>query len=349
MRSLYIAATEASAGKTTLAVGLALAFRARGIDVGYFKPVGAIGPSGSSVDEDALFVADVLGLSDDPAQLCPTLLEESGVRIVAGDQEDPGEAMAQAYAEVSGRHDLVICEGLGEVWQGRFLRVSGADVVNRLLLPTLLVARFAGTRQLDDVLYVHDVLKERMLGVVFTMVPETRMDAVEHHYMDFLGQNGVGRYGILPCVADLAAVSVSEITAGLSGTILTAVHAADRLAQTYLIGAMSPQHALGYFKRTPDKVVVVGGDRDDLIMVALKTPTVALVLTGDFKPGAEVVAAAESAGVPLISVSLDTVHAAESLRRLFGRLRVHQRAKLAAIERLIAERTDVDKLLAALK
>ena len=64
MRSLYIAATEESAGKTTLAVGLCLALRERGIDAGYFKPVGlADGSDAARPDADAAFVAGVLGLA----------------------------------------------------------------------------------------------------------------------------------------------------------------------------------------------------------------------------------------------------------------------------------------------
>ena len=40
LKSLYIASTQGSGGKTTIAVGLCLALRKRGLNAGYFKPVG---------------------------------------------------------------------------------------------------------------------------------------------------------------------------------------------------------------------------------------------------------------------------------------------------------------------
>jgi BioD-like phosphotransacetylase family protein len=349
MRSLYIAATEASAGKTALALGLCHAFRARGIDVGYFKPVGdgTERPPGMP-DDDAVFVQAALDLAEDPFDLCPVRLGEAALELTRPGKEDPRAAVRRTYAEMAARHDLLVCEGLGEVWQGRFVRMSGADVTSLLDLRALLVARFSGARQLDDVCYVHDVIKDRLVGVVFTMVPETRMEAVEHQFAPFLAENCVPSLGAIPTEPVLASIPVGLIAAELGGRFLTGEEDAERLAETFLIGAMSPQHALPYFERTPNKVVVVGGDRDDLILVALRTSTAALVLTGDFTPSAKVVERAAGLGVALISVPQDTADAADGLRRLFGSLRIHEPAKIDHIERLVTDRVDVDRLLEAL-
>ena len=351
MRSVYIASTEGSGGKTTLAVGLCLALRARGLNVGYFKPVGAVqaATAGSPVDEDVRFVAGLLALPDAPADLCPVMLNEDALRaVVSGPGAEPMKQIATAYGRVAEGRDAVVCEGLGEIWQGRFLRVSGADVVGRLDLRTLLVAKFAGIRQLDDISYVHDVLKARLLGVVFNMVPDTRLEAVEHHYAAFLADDGIANYGIIPSDRRLSAVAVDGIARALGGEFLCCADQADRLAENYMIGAMSPEHALGYFERSPNKVVVVGGDRDDLILVALQTGTVALVLTGGYAPGEQVLATARSAGVPLISVSGDTLSAAEGLRRLFSRAHVHEPGKADLIARVVEQCVAIDRLVADL-
>jgi hypothetical protein len=349
VKSVYIAATEASAGKTTLAVGLCRALREKGVDAGYFKPIGAAGQPQAGLDEDAVFATEALGLPDDPRTLCPLRLTESAVEGAEGAHLDsPLDVLRSAYARVAERHAVLVCEGLGEVWQGRFAHVSGADVVAALDLPVLLVARFAGTRQLDDVCYVKDVLRARLQGVVFTMVPETRLDAVEHDYGRFLAANGVRGYGVIPANRQLAAVSVKAIAAGVGGTFVAGTAAADRLAEGYLIGAMGPEHALAYFERTPNKVVVVGADRDDLILAALRSSTVAVVLTGTAPPSPDVVRQAEQDGVALIAVPQDTVFAADALRHLFGRISVHDRSRVDLIAGIVAERVDVDRLVADL-
>jgi uncharacterized protein len=351
LKSLYIASTQGSGGKTTIAVGLCLALRRRGLTVGYLKPVGTLASrsGGRMHDEDAAFVADLLHLDDDPADICPVVLDENALHdVLAGSDVDAMHRVEEAFARLSAGKDLVVCEGLGEIWQGRFLSTSGADVVRRLDLATLLVAKFAGARLLDDIIYVKDALKEHLLGVLFNFVPETRLDLVRQEYTAFLAKHDVPSYGVLPSNARLSAVSVAEIVEALEGTYVCGERHGERLVETYMIGAMSPEHALRYFQLTPNKVVIVGGDRAEIILTALDTPTVAVVLTGNYVPSPAVLERAEEVGVPLISVESDTVTAADGLRRLFGRLRVKEPAKIDLIVDLIDECVDLDRLVADL-
>jgi BioD-like phosphotransacetylase family protein len=351
LKSLYIASTQGSGGKTTIAVGLCLAMRRRGYQVGYFKPVGTLAAqTGAQVlDEDAAFVAGLLALEDDPADICPVVLDEEALHdVLTGSEVDAMRRVEDAYGRIAAGKDLVVCEGLGEIWQGRFLRTSGADVVRHLDLATLLVAKFAGARLLDDIIYVKDALKEYLLGVLFNMVPETRMELVREQYTSFLAKHDVPSYGVLASNSRLSAVSVAEIVEALGGTYVSGAQHGERLVETYLIGAMSPEHALRYFQLTPNKVVIVGGDRAEIILTALDTPTVAVVLTGNYVPSPAVLERSEEAGVPLISVETDTVTATDGLRRLFGRLRVKEPAKIDLIVDLIEEHVDLDRLVADL-
>lgn len=350
-RSLYIASTQGSGGKTTIAVGLCMVLRERGLEAGYFKPVGTLAAHAGDalLDEDAQFVAALLQLEDDLTDICPVVLDEDALRdVLSGNEVDAMSRVRSAYARVRTGKDVVVCEGLGEIWQGRFLRTSGAEVVKELDLGTLLVAKFAGARLLDDIIYVKDALKEYLQGVIFNMVPETRLDLVRDEYTAFLAKHGVPNYGVLASNTRLSAVSVAEIVAALDGTYVCGEQHGERLVETYLIGAMSPEHALRYFQLTPNKVVIVGGDRAEIILTALDTPTVAVVLTGNYVPSPAVLERAEEADVPLISVESDTVTAADGLRRLFGRLRVKEPAKIDLIVDLIDECVDLDRLVADL-
>jgi BioD-like phosphotransacetylase family protein len=352
LRSLYIASTQGGGGKTTIAVGLCLALRGRGLDAGYFKPVGTLATQEGDrlFDEDAAFVAGLLGLEDDPADICPVVLDEDALHdVLEGSEVDAMSRVQAAYARISEGKDVVVCEGLGEIWQGRFLRTSGAEVVRQLDLKTLLVAKFAGARLLDDIIYVKDALKDHLLGVLFNMVPESRLGLVRGQYTRFLATAGVTSYGALASNSRLSAVSVDEIVDALEGTFVCGEQYGESLVETYMIGAMSPEHALRYFQLTPNKVVIVGGDRAEIILAALDTPTVALVLTGNYVPSPAVLERAEERGVPLISVECDTVSAADGLRRVFGRLRVKERAKIELIAELIDESVDLERLVTDLQ
>jgi BioD-like phosphotransacetylase family protein len=351
LKSLYVASTQGSGGKTTFAVGLCLALRERGFDAGYFKPVGSLASRGGGVlhDEDAVFVAELLGLADDPSDICPVVLDEDALHdVLAGSEVDAMQRVKSAYVRVTEGKDIVVCEGLGEIWQGRFLRTSGTEVVRELDLGTVLVAKFAGARLLDDIMYVKDALKDNLLGVIFNMVPDSRLPLVRSQYARFLERSGVHTYGAVSSNSRLSAVSVSEIVDALDGTFVCCSQFGDRLVETYMIGAMSPEHALRYFQLTPNKVVIVGGDRAEVILAALDTPTIAVVLTGKYVPSPTVLERAEERGVPLISVESDTVTAADGLRRLFGRLRVKEPAKIELISGIMEECIDVDRLVADL-
>jgi len=352
-KSLYIASTQASGGKTAIAAGLCLALRERGLNVGYFKPVGMLTSgaekASATYDEDALFVRDLLALEDDLADICPMVLDEDALHdVFEASETDPMARVRAAYDRLRKRHDVVICEGLGEIWQGRFLRASGADVVTQLDLRALLIAKFAGARLLDDVLYVKEALKKRLLGVVFNMVPESRLELVREQYVPLLADAGVTSYGILPASTQLAAVSVGQVVRALGATYLCGEEHADALVETYMIGAMNPAHARHYFELTPNKAVVVGGDRTKIVLSALETPTVVVILTGSYVPDPALLERARERGVALVSVAGDTVTSADALHHLFGRMRVRERAKVDLVARSVATSIDIDRLLADL-
>ena len=99
------------------------------------------------------------------------VLDEDALHDVSRRKTDPMTRVRAAYEHLTRATTSSSAQGLGEIWQGRFLRASGADVVAKLDLRTLLIAKSAGARLLDDVLYVKEVLKNRLLGVMFDMVP----------------------------------------------------------------------------------------------------------------------------------------------------------------------------------
>jgi BioD-like phosphotransacetylase family protein len=351
MRSVYVASTEGSGGKTTLSLGLALALRQRAVNAGYFKPVGLLPQRADAhlVDEDAAFVAGLLGLEDAPADICPVVLDERALHeVLTGSDVDAMARVEAAFARVSEGKDMVVCEGLGEIWQGRFLRTSGADVVQQLDLKALLVAKFAGARLLDDIAYVKDALRARLLGVIFNMVPEARLAVVENEYKPYLYGQGIATYGVILTDKRLLAVTVGEIARALEGTYVCGQEHENALVESYMIGAMSPEHALRFFAKEDHKAVIVGGDRAELILAALETETAVIVLTGDYVPSPAVLGRAEELGVPMISVASDTVTAAEGIRRLFGRLRVNDPVKIDLIARIVAERVDLSRLISDL-
>jgi len=93
--------------------------------------------------------------------------------------------------------------------------------------------------------------------------------------------------------------------------------------------------AMEYFKKTRHKAVIVGGDRPDIILAALETPTSCVVLTGGHYPNDILIAKAEEMKIPLILVKEDTYSTVQKVDQVIGRLRVKEEKKITVGRRLI--------------
>jgi hypothetical protein len=159
---------------------------------------------------------------------------------------------------------------------------------------------------------------------------------------------GVPVFAVLPRERVLLSVSVADLAEGLGGEVLCAHQALTELVEHLMVGAMSADSALKYFRREPNKAVITGGDRSDIQLAALETSTRCLILTGNMRPSPQIVGRAEEEGVPLILTGHDTMTAIENIERFFGKTRFHQGQKVRHFENLLNEHMDFDALYQAL-
>ena len=112
-----------------------------------------------------------------------------------------------------------------------------------------------------------------------------------------------------------------------------------------MIGAMSPQSALKYFRETRNAALITGGDRSDILRVALEVHNIrCLILTGNLEPEGVILSMAEERGVPVILVSEDTLTTMTRLEQVFGRARLTGDVKLRRIEELVRANVKLDEV-----
>lgn len=102
------------------------------------------------------------------------------------------------------------------------------------------------------------------------------------------------------------AISIRKLADILHGEILTSPEKSGDLVESIMVGAMTLDPAPLYFGLRTNKAVVTRGDRPDIQLAALETPTRCLVLTGGVKTLPIVVQRAGELGVPIILVDKDT-------------------------------------------
>ena len=351
MIALYILSTESFSGKTSLCYGLAARMKRDGIRVGYFKPLVFSGSrvEGRTIGEDAPFMRVALGLKEDDDTLAPNVLDALAIEKAAtGKPNDYGARIDRAFAEVSKGKDVVLVEGAATLMEGTLVGLPPQQVAERLDARVLAAAKYTNDLALDSVFAAQAQFGSRFLGVVLNQVPRPRIEFVEQSAVSALKTRGVRVYATLPQERLLLSMTVNEIAQVLDAEIVGPTDRGEELVENLMVGAMSMESALSYFRRKPNKAVLTGGDRADIQLAALETSTRCLVLTGNLRPSPLILGRAEELGVPLIIAKQDTLSAVEVIQQYFGKIRLHQPRKVERFQELLNEQFDFASLYANL-
>ena len=348
MKALLVTSLENYSGKTAILLGFGKRLQVEGHKVGYLKPVShqPVDIKGHVADEDAAFVKSVLVLDEEPWELAPVVTTPQLVSdCVLNEVCDLSDKVKDTFEKVSQGKDVVLIEGGGSLREGYAIGLPIPHLIELLDVPVLIAAKFRGRlRLLDDVLTSQFRLGERLLAVILNRIPANEMQFVQEQAIPFLQGRGVNVVGAIPERPLLAAISVGELIDALKAKVLVGEELRDGLVEALMVGAMGGDAALSRFRMVKNKCVITGGDRVDIQLAALDTSTVCLILTGNLRPPARVLARAEEQGVTVLIVPDNTLETVEAVESVFGRTRLGQAAKLAHFEALMVEHVNYDKL-----
>lgn len=348
MVALYVTSSDQYSGKTLTCLVLGLRWQKQGRKVGYMKPLGMLPVTvGNEVtDEDAVFVAEQLQFQAPPDRLCPVMLSSE---LCHSDPNELGLRVQQAFAANAAGLDVLLVGGLGSVLiRGSGFGLDGPSVAEMLDAKVLLVARVESFLAMDGIVAAQRALGERLVGVILNRVPARHRGVVEREVLPCLDLRGIPVLGMVPDDPLLSSVSVREIAEVTAGELLSAPEAVDELVESFVLGAMGVHAALRYFRQSPRKCVVTGGDRTDIQFAALETSTRCLVLTGNMRPSHQVIARAEELKVPVLLVSGDTLGTVTTIEQLLGKQRVREAKKIDHAMKQFEALLDLAKLDAVL-
>jgi dethiobiotin synthetase len=146
MNGVFIAGTDTGVGKTTVACAMARLIAQEMGDVGVMKPVetGCRRKSGELIPADAQALKTASGTEDPMRRIAPycyhaPLAPDAAARI----EENPLrlDVILRAYERLHRRHPFLIVEGIGGLMTPLTPRLTVLDLIKRMELPVLLVAR----------------------------------------------------------------------------------------------------------------------------------------------------------------------------------------------------------------
>lgn len=338
MNDLYLVSAEEYSGKSSICLSLALMLQEAGKSVAYMKPVGTMPTKVGSKDtcEDVDYIWNSLGRPGKLENICPVILMAHFIeKMFSEAKPDFIKTIETAYRKLKKDYNNVILEGAATLDQGRFLNLSSKQIAKALNLNVILVAKYSNQLIVDVVLRAKDDLGESLTGVIINMVPESDELFVNDTIIPFLKDQNINILGYLPEDKTLMSVSIKKVSQHLNGKILVAEDKIDNLIETFMVGAMGQEQAISYFRKKANKAVITGGDRADVQLAALETPTKALILTGNLNPRPLVLSRAQELGIPVILVNIDTLKAIEKIEELIGRVRIHEAQKVERMKEML--------------
>ena len=351
MANLYVTSAETFSGKSALCIGLGVRFRADGLRAGYMKPVNVNCRlrEGLPYDDDVTFARQIFDMPESPTLVGPVALTPAKLeQQLRGPETDYGPRFMEAFNQLSAGRDVMVLEG-GRSWrEGYVAGLSTKRVVELTQAQVLIVLKYEETLLADRALAAQDYFGKALMGVLINETPRAHLDDVNDTMVPYLTRHGLPVLGVLPKDPRLAAPTVAELAEGLQAEILSGAEKTGELVEHMLVGAMSAESALAYFRRTPNKAVITGGDRADIQLAALESSTRCLILTGNLYPSPVVLNRADELGVPVLLASTDTLSAIDVVGGYLGRSRVQQREKVDRFTALLNESLDVPALYESL-
>ena len=329
MTVLYVASDQEGAGKTALCATLARMIEQRGKGVAVFKPVARDGQ-----DSDAGVYHSLLSQR---AEGWPIGRPEKGL--------DQGtlEKVRAAFESVSQGADVVVVEGSCALTPQESRQLADA-----LDAKAVVVARYRQDLVASHLKEWTQIFEGRLLGFVINGLTRYLGTEARTRLLPSMESEGLASLGIIPEDRRLLGVTVGQLAEHLEGRFIVCGEKSDGLVEHFLVGGFTMDAGELYFGLRDNKAAVIRGDRPDMQMAALATPTACIILTKGIEPIEYVRYEAEQEEVPMMVVQADTLGTMAALNSLMDRARFDHPLKVSRFAELLEEHVDLPALFGAL-
>ncbi|MBU7024062.1 MAG: AAA family ATPase [Theionarchaea archaeon] len=337
--SLLITSTSKSAGKTMVGLGIGLNYPGK---VGFFKPLGTNLDRGQ--DRDVLLFKEVFGLPEDIESFN---LSKDYHRIMHDleAETDFSLQLRDRYQQLSQEKDFMIIETAHTLSYGSYTGLSAPQICSQLKVPALLITEGASEKIIDkSVMARHcfTVKEAVMLGVVIN-----KASSLEEDIKTSLEEKDITLLGVIPEIEELRTPTCEDVLDTLDGELLAGEEGLCNAVGATVVGAMTydtAQRTLQQMGLPQKTIMVTGGDRADMQLLAFDSGSSLLVLTGSSYPSMDVLAKADELNIPVLMVPYDTMTAAQRCEKTLAELRP-RRAPL--VKELVRKHVDLKQIFDA--
>lgn len=360
VKPIYISATLKDSGKTSVSLGLMQLLMERGMDPGYYKPVGQhyVRYHDKNIDEDSVLVHQVFRMPDEPYYMSPIAIERGFTRkfIFNPDVSPLEKEIVACHEHLLKTHPMVIIEGTGHAGVGSCFGLSNARVAQLLKATVVIVTAGGIGRPLDEVALSLSLFKDHnveVMGVIFNKVLGDKYERVRETAEAGLKLMGTRLIGAIPYDASLEYFTVGQVAEELNFTVLCGSDSLSNRIEHTVIAAMEPQNILDYVR--DNTLIITPGDRVDNILVSIlmlaenRPHSGGLLLSGGFEPHPKIVPLLKSSAIPVLLSNDDTFQVSSKMADIGFKIRAYDTDKIKRLRDLVRDYVDIDLVMAALK
>jgi BioD-like phosphotransacetylase family protein len=357
---VFIAATRQNDGKTTTSLGLIAALQKYFPRVGYIKPVGQrfVEIEEQKIDEDSVLMDAVYHLDCPLVDMSPIAVEPDFTRkyLQAANNDALVKKIQKAFDRVAWEKDFVLCEGSGHAGVGSVFDLSNARVAKLLEAKVIIVSQGGIGKPIDEIALNQALFEKEgveIIGVILNKVIGEKVDYVSDFARRGLKRKGLELLGVLPFQQILRNPSMELIMEELGAQLLNPTANLGMLVGDVVVGAMSAQNAIGYFKA--GTLLITPGDREDIVLAACASLELhgsarmaGIVLTGGFRPGENILKIIRTIDTPFMLAKDNSYEVASKVNNLIVKTRPGDSEKISLIRDIVAQNVNVKKIIESL-
>ncbi len=257
---------------------------------------------------------------------------DSGKKATLVQENDP--AAIGAAVDAAKDADLVIVEALDD---------APNDLVDSLDAKVVLVVPFESASPEALSTIVKD-FGDRLLGLIVNGQTLYKSTETAANVVPSLTDAGMHVLGVIPEDRRLLSITVGQLAEHLDGRFLVHEDRTDGLVEHFLIGGLGLDSGEVYFGLKQHKAAIVRGDRPDIQMAALATPTACLIVTNGIEPIEYVTYEADLEEVPVVLVESDTLDTMAALNDVQTHANFDHPDKVRRFDDLLKEHVDLDSI-----
>jgi BioD-like phosphotransacetylase family protein len=344
MNKIIIASLRKNAGKTTVMVGMAKALNKK---IGYLKPFGdrLIYNKKRLWDYDSALIANTFALSENPEDMSIGF-DHSKLRYMY-DEKVTREKVLELAANMAQGKDLLFVEGGRDLAYGISVYLDAVSLARYLGGNLVIVISGDENTVFDDITYVKknmDLSGINFKGIIINKVQN--MDDFKETYLPQIQKIGVPVLGVIPYQKDLTYFSVSYLSERLFAKVVTGEGHLNRTVKNIFIGAMSVNAALQQpLLKKEGILMITGGDRTDMILVALDYQVTGIILTNNVVPPSHIISKATERKVPMLMVPYDTYETARRIDSMEPLMTKDDKQKIELLGKLIQENVNIQEIV----